>query len=73
MEIDKELSFTDGILLCNHIYQCAIEKTLKGVLEQEEIFYRAYDMIKKLENKSDIERLDKLLYKFNIDNIYSEI
>jgi hypothetical protein len=74
MKTDEEnLTFIDGLMLCKHIYQCAIDKTLNGVIEQEEIFYKAHDMLKKLENKTDIERLDELLEKFNLDNIYTLI
>lgn len=33
------LTFEDGLLLCKHIYQKAIDKTLQGVIEQEQIFF----------------------------------
>lgn len=69
----NELTFEDGVLLCKHIYQSAIEKTLNGVLEQEQIFYKTYDMLKKLEKNYDTERLDELLYMFNMENIYAII
>jgi len=40
----EDLTFEDGVLLCKHIYQSAIEKTLSGVIEQEQIFYRAHEL-----------------------------
>ncbi len=57
----KQLTFEDGILLCKHIYQSAIEKILNGVIEQEQIFYRTYKMLDKLDIKSNNKRLDELL------------
>ena len=68
-----ELTFEDGVLLCKHIYQSAIEKTLHGVIEQEQIFYRTHDVLSKLENCFDNERLDELLHKFNMENVYQII
>jgi hypothetical protein len=73
MDLTERLSFNDGVMLCNYIYQCAIEKTLHGVIEQEEIFFRAHDMLKRLEKESDIDRLDELLFRFNINNVYAQI
>jgi len=67
----NELTFQDGILLCKHVYQSAIEKTLKGVIEQDQIFYKTHKVLNKLENKSNIQRLDELLYLLNLENIYS--
>ncbi len=67
------LTFEDGILLCKHIYQNAVEKTLQGVIEQERIFQRAHEMLGKLERNLDNERIDELLYLFNLENIYSLI
>lgn len=43
-----DLTFEDGILLCKHIYQSAIEKTLHGVIEQERIFYRTHDILNEI-------------------------
>lgn len=68
-----DLTFEDGILLCKHIYQSAIEKTLNGVIEQEQIFCRAYEMLSKLERSFNNERLDELLHVFNMENIYAVI
>ncbi|MBN2066351.1 MAG: hypothetical protein JW771_06050 [Candidatus Thermoplasmatota archaeon] len=67
------LTFEDGILLCKHIYQNAIEKTLQGVMEQEQIFQRAHEALSKLERDLDNERIDELLYLLNLENIYSII
>jgi len=68
-----DLTFEDGVLLCKHIYQSAIEKTLSGVIEQEQIFYKAHELLSKLEKDVDKERLDELLYLLNIENVYATI
>ena len=47
--MSESLTFEDGVLLCKYIYQSAIEKTLNGVIEQEQIFYKAYKMLNKLD------------------------
>ena len=67
------LTFEDGVLICKHIYQSAIDKTLNGVIEQEEIFYRAHEMLGKLNSNFDNERLDELLHLLNMDNVYAII
>ena len=67
------LTFEDGLLLCKHIYQSAIEKTLNGVIEQEQIFYKAHDMLIKLDHTFNNERLDKLLHMLNMENIYATL
>jgi hypothetical protein len=71
--MEDELTFEDGILLCKHIYQSAIEKTLKGVIEQEQIFYRTYELLSKLDYKFNNKRLDELLHILNMENIYTII
>lgn len=84
--IDEEnLTFEDGVLLCKYIYQCAVHKTLHGVMEEWEIFQKTYDMLRllesqktqeitrKFENQFDKRRLDELLFKFNIENVYATI
>jgi len=84
--VDEEnLTFEDGILICKHIYQCAIHKTLNGVVEEWDIFQKSHDMLRQLEsNRSEVlisklandfdhKRLDELLFKFNIDNVYATI
>jgi len=84
MEEDT-LSFEDGVLICKHIFQCAIHKTLHGVPEEWEIFQKTHEMlgrleeerkqeiITKLEKRFDKKRLDDLLFKFNIEDIYATI
>lgn len=69
----EDLTFEDGILLCKHIYQSAIEKTLNGVIEQEQIFHRAYKILDKLESNFNNDRLDELLYMLNMEDIYAVI
>jgi len=69
----KDLTFEDGIILCKHIYQSAIEKTLNGVIEQEEIFYKTHEMLKKIDNNLDNGRLDELLHLLNLESIYTII
>lgn len=69
----EELTFEDGILLCKHIYQSAIEKTLNGVIEQEQIFYKTHEILSKIEHNFDNDRIDELLHKFNMENVYTII
>ena len=69
----KDLTFEDGIILCKHIYQSAIEKTLNGVIEQEEIFYKTHEMLKKIDNNLDNGRLEELLHILNLESIYTLI
>jgi len=68
-----DLTFEDGVLLCKHIFQSAIDKTLNGVIEQEQIFCRAYEMLSKLEHNFSNERLDELLHMLNMENVYATI
>jgi hypothetical protein len=68
-----DLTFEDGVLLCKHIYQSAIDKTLNGVIEQEQIFCRAHEMLSKLEHNFGNERLDELLHILNMENVYAII
>jgi hypothetical protein len=67
------LTFEDGVLLCKHVYQSAIDKTLQGVFEQEEIFIRAHEMLSKLEYNYNHERVDELLCMLNMENVYAVI
>ena len=69
----SNLTFEDGVMLCKYVFQSAIDKTLNGVIEQEEIFYRTHEMLSKLENNFNKERLDELLYLLNMENIYATI
>ena len=67
------LTFEDGVLLCKHIYQSAIDKTLNGVIEQEQIFYRAHELLSKLNHNFNNERLEEILYMLNMEDIYATI
>jgi len=69
----EKLTFEDGVILCKYIYQSAIDKTLNGVIEQEEIFYRAYEQLNKIEKNFHKDRLDEILHLLNIENVYSII
>lgn len=69
----EELSFNDGVIVCKYIFQSAIEKTLNGVIEQEQIFYKVHEMLNKLEHNCDNKRLDELLYMLNMENVYAVI
>ena len=67
------LSFEDGIIICKHIYQNAIDKTLNGVIEQEEILIRAHEMLNRINDDFNNERLDELLHLLNMENLYTII
>ena len=70
---EEELTFEDGVLFCKHIFQCAIHKTLNGVPEQWDIFYKTHETLEKLEGKLNNERLNEVLYKLNVDDIYAKM
>jgi hypothetical protein len=82
---EDQLTFEDGILLCSHIYQCAIHKTLHGVIEEWDIYQKTHEMLTKLIQEQsnelvqivgrryDKKRLDELLFKFNMENVYAII
>lgn len=72
-EMREDLTFEDGIILCKYIYESAVDKALNGVIEQEEIFYRADEQLKKLKSTFNNERLDELLFLLNMENIYTTI
>jgi hypothetical protein len=65
----EELTFQDGILICKYIYQNVINKTLNGVIEQEEIFYKTYELLNKIDKGFSHERLGKVLFKLNMENV----
>ncbi len=69
----ENLTFEDGILLCKHIFQNAIDKELNGVIEQEKIFYDTYKILKKINYNFNNERLEELLFTLNIENIYAMV
>jgi hypothetical protein len=70
---EENLTFEDGVLLCKHIYQCAIQKTLQGVPEQWMIFMKTHEMLEKLGQSTNTDRLSKILFQLNADDIYAEI
>ncbi len=69
----EDLTFQDGILICKHIYQNVIDKTLNGVMEQEEIFYKTHELLNKVDNGFSHDRLDELLFKLNMENVSTRI
>lgn len=72
MEV-KNLTFEDGVLLCKHIYQCAIHKTLNDVPEQWDIFCKTHEALEKLDQKFSNERLYEVLFKLNMEDIYAKM
>ena len=68
-----DLTFEDGVILCKYIYQCAIHKTLRGVPEQWAIFFKTHETLQKLYPDLDNERLDEILFKLNMDDIYAQM
>ena len=54
----KDLTFQDGVLLCKYIYQNAINKILNGVIDQEEILYKAHKILRKIQKYFSHERLN---------------
>jgi len=67
------LSFEDGVLLCKHVFQCAIQKTLNGVPEQWDIFYKTHEALEKLELELNNEQLYEILYQLNMEDVYTTI
>jgi hypothetical protein len=70
---EEALSFEDGVLLCKYIYQCAIQKTLNGVPEQWDIFYRTHQLLKKLQSSDRRDRLFEVLYQLNLEDVYQQL
>lgn len=70
---EENLTFEDGIILCKHIFQCAIHKTLNGVPEQWSIFFKTHEMLEKLERDINNNRLYDVLYKLNMDDVFAKI
>ncbi len=68
-----QLSFEDGLLLCKYIFQCAIQKTLNGVPEQWDIFYKTHDLLNKIQSKQKNERLFEVLYQLNMEDVYQKL
>lgn len=70
---EKKLTFEDGILFCKHLFQCAIQKTLNGVPEQWIIFYKANELLEKLDCELKNERLYEVLYELNMEDVYAKM
>ena len=70
---EKSLTFEDGVIFCKHIYQCAIHKTLNGVPEEWEIFFKTHEILDKLEGDIDNKRLYDVLYELNMDDVYAKM
>ncbi len=70
---DKQLTFEDGITLCKHVFQCAIHKTLNGVPEEWMIFSKTHQVLSELGYVTDLEELQMVLFKLNLDNIYPKV
>lgn len=70
---DERLTFEDGITLCKHVFQCAIHKTLNGVPEEWMIFSKTHEVLSELGFTADAEKLQLVLFKLNLDNIYPKI
>jgi hypothetical protein len=70
---EEELTFEDGILFGKYLYQSAIHKTLNGVPEEWMIFYKTHDLLEKLGYHFENKDLEKVMFKLNLDNLYSKI
>jgi hypothetical protein len=74
LRIDEEnLTFEDGVLLCRHLYQCAIHKTLNGVPEEWMIFYKTHTLLNELGYHFDNKDLEKVKFKLNLDDVFMKI
>ena len=71
--MEENLSFEDGIILCKHIFQCAIQKTLHGIPEQWDIFYKTHDLLKHITTNTSNERLYEVMYELNLEDIYRKM
>jgi len=70
---ENQLTFEDGILFCKYLYQGAIHKTLNGVPEEWMIFYKTHELLEKLGYRFDNKDLEKVMFKLNLDNLYTKI
>jgi hypothetical protein len=70
---EESLTFEDGIALCKHIFQCAIHKTLNGVPEEWTIFTKTHQMLNELGCDTSMEKLEAVLFKLNLDNMYRKV
>ena len=69
----EHLTFEDGILFCKYIYQCAIHKTLNGLPEEWDIFYKSHEALEKLDKNLKSDRIYDVLYKLNMEDIYTRM
>ena len=70
---EENLTFEDGILFCKYLFQCAIHKTLNGVSEEWNILYKTHALLDELGYHSNIKDLEKIMFRLNIDNLYSKL
>lgn len=70
---EENLTFEDGVLFCKYLYQCAIHKTLNGVPEEWDIFYKTHEVLSGLGFTFTNEELEKILFKLNMDNMYAKV
>jgi len=71
--VDEELSFEDGVLFCKHVFQCAIHKTLNGVPEEWDIYYKTHEALEKIKHEVNNDRLQDLLFRLNMEDVYREM
>jgi len=71
--VEEELTFEDGVLFCKHIFQCAIHKTLNGVPEEWNIFYKTHEILGKLGWDYNNERLYEILSELNMEDVYAKM
>jgi hypothetical protein len=74
--LKNDLTFEDGILLCKHIFQCAIHKTLNGVPEQWDIFFKTHETLQSIQIHNQFQeskRLNEVLYQLNMDDIFKKM
>ena len=67
------MTFEDGILFCNYIFQCAIHKTLNGVPEEWMIHYKTHELFETLGYQFNLKDLERIMFQLNIDNLYSKL
>ncbi|MEM0466564.1 MAG: hypothetical protein QXL17_07085 [Candidatus Thermoplasmatota archaeon] len=70
---EDELTFEDGVLFCKHIFQCAIHKTLNGLPEQWDIFFKTQEKLQKFDIPQKNERLHEILFKLEMEDVYAKM
>ena len=70
---EEQLTFEDGVIFCKYLYQSAIHKTLNGVPEEWMIFYKTHDLFEKLGYHFGNKDLERVMFKLNLDNLYSKL